>query len=162
MSRSQKALTGFFAFMGTMHFVIPRSFEAIMPPSLPRHREAVIVSGLAELAGGAAIVTARTRRFARWWLLGLLFAVFPANIHMAVNPEQVPGLDLDRVRAGPCGRGCRCSRLRCSGSGVQPEPDPRRINTRVPAGGLLSVELLSAYAENLVHETTRSLRHQSA
>lgn len=97
MTRSQKALAGFFAFMGTMHFVIPRSFEAIMPPSLPRHREAVIVSGLAELAGGAAIVPARTRRFARWWLLGLLLAVFPANIHMAVNPEQVRGLDLNRV-----------------------------------------------------------------
>ena len=40
MTRSQKTLAGFFGFMGTMHFVIPRSFEAIMPPSLPRHREA--------------------------------------------------------------------------------------------------------------------------
>jgi len=28
---------------------------------------------------------------------GLLLAVLPANIHMAVNPEQVRGLDLDRV-----------------------------------------------------------------
>jgi uncharacterized membrane protein len=97
MTRSQKALTAFFTFMGTMHFVIPRSFEAIMPPSLPRHREAVIVSGLAEIAGAAAIVPARTRPFARWWLLSLLLAVFPANINMAVNPEQVRGLDLGRV-----------------------------------------------------------------
>jgi uncharacterized membrane protein len=97
MTRSQKALAGFFAFAGTMHFVIPRSYEAIMPRYLPRHREAVIVSGLAELAGAGAIVPTRTRRFARWWLLGLLFAVFPANIHMAVNPEQVRGLDLNRI-----------------------------------------------------------------
>ncbi len=77
MSRSQKALAGFFAFAGTMHFVIPRSYEATMPPSLPRHREAVIVSGLAEIAGGAAVLHPRSRRFARWWLLGLLLAVFP-------------------------------------------------------------------------------------
>ncbi|HMJ73210.1 MAG TPA: hypothetical protein VK471_07615 [Solirubrobacterales bacterium] len=97
MTRSRKALAGFFAFAGTMHFVIPRSYEAMMPPSLPRHREAVIVSGLAEIAGGAAVLSARTRRFARWWLLGLLLTVFPANIHMAVNPEQVRGLDLDRI-----------------------------------------------------------------
>ncbi len=97
MTRSQRLLAGFFTFMGTMHFAIPRSFEAIMPPSLPRHREAVIVSGLAELAGGAAVVHSRTRRFARWWLLALLLAVFPANIHMAVNPEQVRGLDLNRI-----------------------------------------------------------------
>jgi uncharacterized membrane protein len=97
VNRSQRLLAGFFAFMGTMHFVIPRSFEAIMPPSLPRHREAVIVSGLAEIAGGAAVLPTQTRRFARWWLLALLLAVFPANIHMAVNPEQVRGLGLDRV-----------------------------------------------------------------
>ena len=97
MTWSQKALTAFFSTIGTLHFVIPRSFEAIMPPSIPRHREAVIVSGLAEIAGGAMVVPRRTRRFARWWLLGLLVAVFPANIHMAVNPEQVRGLDLDRI-----------------------------------------------------------------
>lgn len=97
MTSSQRALTAFFSFVGTLHFVIPRSFEAIMPPSIPRHREAVIVSGVAEIAGGAMVVSRRTRRLARWWLLGLLVAVFPANIHMAVNPEQVRGLDLNRI-----------------------------------------------------------------
>lgn len=97
MSRSQRALAGFFAFAGTMHFVIPRSYEAMMPPSLPRHREAVVVSGLAEIAGGVAVAAPSTRRFARWWLLALLALVFPANVHMAVNPEQVRGLDLNRV-----------------------------------------------------------------
>jgi uncharacterized membrane protein len=97
MRRSQKALAGFFAFAGTMHFVTPRSYEAMMPPSLPNHREAVVVSGIAEIAGGLALVPRRTRRFARWWLLGLLLAVFPANVHMAVNPEQVRGLDPNRI-----------------------------------------------------------------
>jgi uncharacterized membrane protein len=97
MRRSQKALAGFFAFAGAMHFVIPRQYEAIMPPSLPNHREAVVVSGIAEIAGGLAILSPRTRRFGRWWLLGLLLAVFPANVHMAVNPEQVRGLDLNRI-----------------------------------------------------------------
>jgi uncharacterized membrane protein len=97
MRRSQKALAGFFAFAGAMHFVIPRSYEAIMPPSLPRHREAVVLSGLAEIAGAAAVLPRRTRRGARWWLLGLLLAVFPANVHMAFNPEQIEGLDLERI-----------------------------------------------------------------
>src|ERR1051326_4263529 len=96
-TRSQRLLGGFFAFAGTMHFVIPRSYEAIMPPSLPRHREAVAVSGVAEIVGGAAVLAQPTRRFARWWLLGLLLAVFPANVHMAINPEQVRGLDLNRI-----------------------------------------------------------------
>ena len=97
MTFSQKALAAFFGFAGAMHFVIPRSYEAMMPPYLPAHREAVVVSGVAEVAGGAMVVPRRTRRFARWWLLGLLLAVFPANVHMAVNPEQVRGLDLNKI-----------------------------------------------------------------
>lgn len=97
MSRSQRLLAGFFLAAGTMHFVVPRAYEAMMPPSLPRHREAVVVSGIAEIAGGLAVIPPGGRRIARWWLLGLLLAVFPANVHMAVNPEQVRGLDLNRI-----------------------------------------------------------------
>jgi uncharacterized membrane protein len=97
MSWSRRALAAFFTTTGVLHFVIPRSYRAMMPPSLPAHREAVIVSGIAEIAGGAAVLPPRTRRFARWWLLALLVAVFPANVHMALNPEQVRGLDLNRV-----------------------------------------------------------------
>ena len=99
MTASQRALAAFFTFTGTMHFVIPRQYEATVPGyvRVPA-REAVIVSGLAEIAGGLAVLAPATRRpFARWWLLALLVAVFPANVHMAVSPEQVRGLDLDRV-----------------------------------------------------------------
>jgi uncharacterized membrane protein len=97
MQRSRLALAAFFSFAGTMHFVAPRSYRAMMPPSLPRHREAVIVSGVAEIAGAAAVLHPATRRFGRWWLLALLLAVFPANVHMALNPEQIEGLDLGKV-----------------------------------------------------------------
>jgi uncharacterized membrane protein len=98
MNRSRTALAAFFAFMGTMHFVIPRSFEAIVPTAIAdRRHEAVMVSGAAELAGAAAVLHPATRRFGRWWLLALLLAVFPANVHMAVSPEQIRGLDLNKV-----------------------------------------------------------------
>ena len=97
MSWSRRALAAFFTTTGVLHFVIPRSYEAMMPPSLPRHREAVVVSGIAEIVGGAAVIAPSSRRFGRWWLLALLALVFPANVHMAVNPEQVRGLDVDRI-----------------------------------------------------------------
>lgn len=98
MTRSQQGLAGFFAFAGAMHFVIPRSYEAIVPPSIAdRKSEVVAVSGVAEIAGGLAVAHPATRRLARWWLLGLLLAVFPANVQMALHPEQVPGLDLKKV-----------------------------------------------------------------
>ncbi|MEK6250590.1 MAG: DoxX family protein [Actinomycetota bacterium] len=68
-----------------------------MPPYVPRHREVVLASGVAELAGAAAMIPAQARQLARWWLIGVLVAVFPANVHMAISPEQVKGLDLDRI-----------------------------------------------------------------
>jgi uncharacterized membrane protein len=81
----------FWVVAGTMHFVIPRQYEAIVPPSLAKwKRELVVASGIAELAGGVAILPERTRRGARWWLLATLAAVYPANIHMALHPEQFP------------------------------------------------------------------------
>jgi uncharacterized membrane protein len=98
MSRSRAALAAFFTFTGTMHFARPRFFEAIVPPAIAdRRREVVAISGAAEIAGAAAVLAPASRRLGRWWLLALLVAVFPANVHMAVRPEQVRGLDLRRV-----------------------------------------------------------------
>ncbi|MFL5873788.1 MAG: DoxX family protein [Solirubrobacterales bacterium] len=98
MTPLRAALAAFFAFTGTMHFLRPRFFEAIVPPAIEsRKQEAVAVSGYAEIAGAALIVHPATRRLGRWWLLGLLISVFPANIHMAVNPEQIRGLDLRKM-----------------------------------------------------------------
>ena len=61
-----------------------------MPPWLPAQRELVYASGVAEILGGLALVHRRTRRAGGWWLLATLLAVFPANIHMALNPEDFP------------------------------------------------------------------------
>ena len=86
----------FWVFAGAMHFVIPRSYEAIMPPYVPHRREAVAVSGAAEIAGGLMVLHPRTRSLAGLWLIALLLAVFPANVHMALHPEQIKGLKLPR------------------------------------------------------------------
>ena len=83
-----------FVFAGVMHFVIPRAYKRIMPPYVPAHDAMVYASGVAEIAGGAGLMVARTRRPAGWWLIATLIAVFPANLHMALHPEEfskVPG-----------------------------------------------------------------------
>src|SRR5213596_789377 len=83
----------FFVFAGLMHFVIPRSYEAIVPDWLPPRRAVVYASGVAEIVGGAGVMHPRTRRLAAWWSVATLVAVFPANLHMALNPDRyrVPG-----------------------------------------------------------------------
>ena len=92
--RSRRARIGtalFWIVGGSMHFVIPRQYEAIVPPSLARwKKEVVVASGIAEIAGGLAIVPDATRKGARWWLLATLLAVYPANIQMALHPERFP------------------------------------------------------------------------
>jgi len=97
MRLSRSLLSAFFTFTGAMHFLRPRFFEAIVPPAIEaQKREVVAISGAAEIAGAALVFAPATRRLGRWWLLGLLLAVFPANVHMAVNPEQIRGLDMRR------------------------------------------------------------------
>jgi uncharacterized membrane protein len=100
VTRSPRALGAFFTFAGIMHFVRPGAYRAIVPDysPVPAH-EAVVWSGVAEIAGGLAAIPASTRRLSRWWLLGLLLAVFPANVHMAVRPDEVAkrGVPADRI-----------------------------------------------------------------
>ena len=84
----------FFVFAGVMHFVKPRMYARIVPPYVPAPEVMVYASGVAEIAGGAGLMVPATRRRAGWWLIATLLAVFPANLHMAMNPEdfpQIPG-----------------------------------------------------------------------
>lgn len=80
----------FFIFAGLMHFVIPRTYESIVPDWLPARRAVVYASGVAEIAGGAAIMHERTRRAGAHFSIATLLAVFPANLHMALHPERFP------------------------------------------------------------------------
>jgi uncharacterized membrane protein len=89
MTTSQRLLAAFWIAAGVNHFVNPKIYISIMPDYLPAHRELVLWSGVAELIGGLAVISRRTRNpFARWWILGVLAAVYPANVHMALNPER--------------------------------------------------------------------------
>lgn len=92
------AVAALFTFTGSMHFLRSRFFEAIVPPAIEaQKKEVVAISGVAEIAGGAMVLHPTSRRLGRWWLLALLISVFPANVHMAVNPEQIRGLDLKKI-----------------------------------------------------------------
>jgi uncharacterized membrane protein len=78
-------LTINFVAIGVAHFVVPSFFVHIMPPYLPLHYELVLISGVFEIAGGVGVQIPKLRKAAGYGLLALLIAVFPANIHMALN-----------------------------------------------------------------------------
>jgi uncharacterized membrane protein len=77
---------------GLLHFLRPTMYEEIVPDYMPAHRELVLVSGGAEIAGALAVIPPHTRRLAGFWLSGLLVVVFPANLHMALHPDRYPAL----------------------------------------------------------------------
>jgi uncharacterized membrane protein len=86
--RNPIALGVFFLFAGAMHFILPRQYMRAMPDYLPAHRELVYASGVAEILGGAGVLSERARKPAGWWLIATLIAVFPANVNMALNPDR--------------------------------------------------------------------------
>lgn len=75
---------------GTSHFLIPQFFLAIMPPSLPLHREAVAISGAFELLGAIGLMVPLLRRAAGVGLFSLTILVTPANVYMWLHPDLFP------------------------------------------------------------------------
>ena len=82
------AIALFFLIGGLAHFVFMDAFISVMPSYLGFHKELVIISGVFEILGSVGLLVARTRRLAGWGLIALAVAVFPANVNMALHPEQ--------------------------------------------------------------------------
>jgi uncharacterized membrane protein len=88
-----RGLGAFWLVAGANHFRVPRLYDAIVPRVLRRWaRPVTYASGVAELAGGVAVLHPRTRRAGRWWLLATLTAIFPANVSMARHAGRYPQL----------------------------------------------------------------------
>ena len=91
-SRARWTLAALFLSGGVMHLLKPALYRPIMPAVLPAHDALILISGLAEIAGGVGLLIPRTRRAAGLGLILLLVAVFPANVEM---------LRLYRMRGAP-------------------------------------------------------------
>ncbi len=82
---SPYVLAGLLTVTGSLHFIVPRPYAAIVPDQLPGHTELVYASGVAELACAAGLLHPRSRRLAGWATAALFVAVFPANVKMALD-----------------------------------------------------------------------------
>ncbi|WP_280277205.1 DoxX family protein [Nocardia wallacei] len=77
--------------MGTLHFVVPRPFDSIVPPALPgKARTYTYWSGVAEIGVATALAVPRTRRLGGLLAMLLFIAVYPANVQMAVDSVRNP------------------------------------------------------------------------
>jgi uncharacterized membrane protein len=78
-------MAAFYIFAGVMHFVRPEYYRPMMPPYLPWHDFLIFLSGVAEVGLGAAVLVPSIRPLAAWGIILLLVAIFPANVHIALN-----------------------------------------------------------------------------
>jgi uncharacterized membrane protein len=84
---------------GIVHFVNPEPYLMMMPDYLPWHEGLVFISGVAEVLLGVALFVPKFRALAGWGLIALFIAVLPANIYMATEGIQPPGLEMSPTGA---------------------------------------------------------------
>ena len=82
--------TGALAFMGVLHFVAPKAFDAIIPKWLPgKPRTWTYASGVWELTSAGLLANPRTRKAGAYAAAATFVAVYPANIQMSIeNPPR--------------------------------------------------------------------------
>jgi uncharacterized membrane protein len=91
-ARMRLAMALALLFVGSDHWINPGRYLPMMPPWIPLHLELVLFTGAAEIAGGLGLLVPRLRRLAGAMLALYFVAVFPANIHNALNGLSVEGL----------------------------------------------------------------------
>ena len=79
---------------GINHFRDPDFYLRIMPPYLPWPSALHRLAGFFEMVLGMMLLIPKYQSLAAWGLIALLIAVFPANIHMAVNHHLYPDISV--------------------------------------------------------------------
>lgn len=81
-----------FAFTGSTHFTaMKHDYAAMVPPPLTGQLWVIYLTGVLEIAGAIGLLVPRTRRLAGICLCLLLLALFPANVHAALNAIDFRG-----------------------------------------------------------------------
>lgn len=85
-------MAAFYAGAGVLHLTAPDQLLAITPDFVPFAKQLILITGLCEIAGAAALLTQRLRGAA-----GVAFAlyalmVWPANFKHAFEGIAIPGL----------------------------------------------------------------------
>ncbi len=85
IATSTQVLAAGFLGSGVVHLVRPEVYEPMMPAWVPKHREVLLGSGVAEIVLALGLLASPTRRLAGWGSVALLLGVYPANLKMAAD-----------------------------------------------------------------------------
>ena len=86
---------GLFIGVGVLHLLGVEMAPLLTPFALPAQEEWLrVLAGIA-MIGGIGVFLRGSRRWAGLGLIGLLAAVFPANIHLAIHQLPLAGIPVD-------------------------------------------------------------------
>ena len=88
-------MSGFYVYVGILHFIDPEWFLFIMPPFLSSiGLELIYISGFFEITLGILLLYPKSRQMASYGLILLLIAVYPANLYLAFyeQPQKLIGI----------------------------------------------------------------------
>lgn len=86
-------LVAIYAAAGVLHLALPAPFLSITPHWVPAPHAVVALTGIAELAGAAALAqpwSSPLRRAAGWGLAAYALCVWPANVQHMLNDMASP------------------------------------------------------------------------
>lgn len=89
---SRVFLGGILVFSGINHFLMPDFYLDMMPPFLPFPLALIYFSGIIEFLFGGMLQIEKTRRLVSLGVIFLFAAIFPANIYMAMTPQNFPNV----------------------------------------------------------------------
>ena len=95
------ALAAAYAFVGVVHLRSPEMLLPIVPSCVPFPLETVLITGVCEIAGAAALLTTRLRYAAGVMLALYAVCVFPANVKHALEDVMIGGARLSWWYHGP-------------------------------------------------------------
>lgn len=85
-------IAAFFTAAGVAHLWVPDVLLSITPSWVPFPRELILITGLLEITGAAALVTGHFRRAAGIAMAAYAVCVWPANIKHAIDGTVIPHL----------------------------------------------------------------------
>lgn len=77
---------------GILHFLIPAMYERIVPPWVPKKRGVVYLTGILEIAFGAALFFPHLIIFGLYGIIGLLLLFLPTHIYMLRDKKASMGM----------------------------------------------------------------------
>lgn len=94
-------MAAFYTAAGIAHLAMPEPFLRITPSVVPFAPQVILLTGLCELVGAAALVTKPMRRWAGIGLAAYAVCVWPANVKHAIEGIDLPYLGNSWLYHGP-------------------------------------------------------------